>query len=119
MIGRPTSEVRGIPSIIIFTDLDGTLLDRETYGWGAAKPALKLCHRHNIPIIPVSSKTRAEIEIFQDKLGLSAPFISENGGGIFFPRSSHPEGPPGAMPTENHWKWSLGPSYDALVKALG
>lgn len=118
MKSRPTSEVKGIPLIVIFTDLDGTLLDHETYEWGAAKPALKLCHCHNIPIIPVSSKTRAEIEIFQDQLGLSAPFISENGGGIFFPRPSHPEGPQGAVPTENYWKLSLGPPYDALVMAL-
>jgi len=33
----------------------------------------------------VSSKTRAEIEILRKKLSLDSPFISENGGGIFFP----------------------------------
>jgi len=33
----------------------------------------------------VSSKTRVEIEISRKKLSLDSPFISENGGGIFFP----------------------------------
>ena len=119
MRNSPTLEVKGVPFVVIFTDLDGTLLDRETYDWEAAEPALKLCYRHNFPIVLVSSKTRAEIEIFQAKLGLSAPFISENGGGVFFPRRSHHEGPPGAVVSDDSWKWSLGPSYDALVKALG
>ncbi len=118
MKNAPTSEEKGPPFIVIFTDLDGTLLDHDTYEWEAAKPALELCHRHQFPIIPVSSKTRAEIEIYQKKLGIIAPFISENGGGVFFPKHSYPEGPAGAISEETLWKWSLGPSYDALVNAL-
>lgn len=118
MKSAPTSEGKGAPFIVIFTDLDGTLLDHKTYEWEAAKPALKLCNRYKFPIIPVSSKTRAEIENFQEKSGVSAPFISENGGGIFFPKHSHPEGPADTISSEDHWKWSLGPSYGVLVNAL-
>ena len=74
-------------SIIIFTDLDGTLLDSQTYDFTPALPALKRIHSLQIPLILVSSKTRAEIEILRKKLSLDSPFISENGGGIFFPRT--------------------------------
>jgi len=72
---------------LIFTDLDGTLLDHDTYGWEEALPALDLCRRLGVPVILVSSKTRAEMDVLQNRLGLSAPFISENGGGIFFPKA--------------------------------
>ena len=74
-------------SIIIFTDLDGTLLDSRTYDFTPALPALERIHSLQIPLILVSSKTRAEIEILRKKLSLDSPFISENGGGIFFPRT--------------------------------
>lgn len=76
---------RARSSIIIFTDLDGTLLDSQTYDFTPALPALKRIHSLQIPLILVSSKTRAEIEILRKKLSLDSPFISENGGGIFFP----------------------------------
>jgi mannosyl-3-phosphoglycerate phosphatase len=118
MNNTPTSEEKSPPFIVIFTDLDGTLLDHDTYEWEAAKPALELCKHYGIPLIPVSSKTRAEIEVFQQKLGIMAPFISENGGGVYFPKSCYPEGPAGAVSEENLWKWSLGPSYGVLVKVL-
>ncbi len=74
-------------SIIIFTDLDGTLLDSQTYDFTPALPALERIHSLQIPLILVSSKTRAEIEILRKKLSPDSPFISENGGGIFFPRT--------------------------------
>jgi mannosyl-3-phosphoglycerate phosphatase len=72
--------------IIIFTDLDGTLLDYHTYSFGAAMPALQLIKQRNIPLIICSSKTRKEIEYYRIKLSNRHPFISENGGGIFIPK---------------------------------
>jgi len=73
------------PQILIFTDLDGTLLDDQTYDFKPALPALRLIHSLKIPLILVSSKTRAEIEFLRNRLSLESPFIAENGGGIFFP----------------------------------
>ncbi len=117
------------PFWIIFTDLDGTLLDHNNYRWGEAQSALDLCKRLDIPIVLVSSKTRAEIDLIRRKLSMSAPFVSENGGGIFFPNEvfDSPEmgdlfvtGP--EMPFEKTdkglWKWSLGLPYDHLIKAF-
>ncbi len=72
--------------LIIFTDLDGTLLDYSSYSFEAALPALQLIKEKNIPLIICSSKTRKEIEHYRKKLYNLHPFISENGGGIFIPK---------------------------------
>jgi mannosyl-3-phosphoglycerate phosphatase len=106
------------PFVVIFTDLDGTLLDHQTYKWEEAQPALTLCEQLQVPVILASSKTRAEMEVFRHELGLTSPFISENGGGIFFPaEGAHPV-PPDTVLEGGLWKWSLGLSYHLLVKAL-
>jgi mannosyl-3-phosphoglycerate phosphatase len=70
---------------IIFTDLDGTLLDFFTYSFEAALPALRMIKENGIPLVFCSSKTRKEIEYYRERLGNNHPFISENGGGIFIP----------------------------------
>jgi mannosyl-3-phosphoglycerate phosphatase len=72
-------------AILLFTDLDGTLLDHDDYAWKAARPALAKLGELSIPTVLVTSKTRPEVEVLQRELGLDEPFIVENGGGIFFP----------------------------------
>jgi mannosyl-3-phosphoglycerate phosphatase len=114
----PTPGGNDTPFIVIFTDLDGTLLDHHSYGWDKAKPALDLCQNLNIPVIMVSSKTRAEMDILRQSLNLSSPFISENGGGIFFPRECPESVPPGTVFAQDLWKWSVGTPYELLVKRL-
>lgn len=71
--------------LIVFTDLDGTLLDEADYSFAGALPALDRIKKLGIPLIITTSKTRAEIIPLQRTLGLCDPFIAENGGGIFFP----------------------------------
>jgi len=73
--------------LIIFTDLDGALLDYSTYSFEKALPALELIRQHDIPLILCSSKTKTEIEYYRKKLANAHPFVSENGGGIFIPRN--------------------------------
>ena len=53
---------------MVFTDLDGTLLDHDTYRWDEAEPALTLCASRNVPVILVSSKTRAEMNALRARL---------------------------------------------------
>ena len=72
--------------ILIFTDLDGTLLDTQNYSFEEALPALQKVKKGEIPLILCSSKTRAELELYQKKLKIEEPFISENGGAVFIPR---------------------------------
>jgi len=71
---------------VIFTDLDGTLLDAETYSYEAARPALAMLKKRQIPVVLCTSKTRAETEAIARRLGLKHPFIVENGGAIFIPQ---------------------------------
>ena len=71
--------------LIVFTDLDGTLLNHYSYSFEKAKEALGKISSAHIPLIICTSKTRAEIEVWRKKLRNDAPFISENGGAIFFP----------------------------------
>ncbi len=72
-------------TLLIFTDLDGSLLDHEDYSVAGARPALARIRRLSIPLIFTTSKTRAEVEALQAELELAQPFIVENGGGLFFP----------------------------------
>jgi mannosyl-3-phosphoglycerate phosphatase len=70
--------------LIVFTDLDGTLLDQVTYSYRASLPALRKLQALKMPVILCSSKTRAEIEPLWRELILEDPFIVENGGAIYF-----------------------------------
>ena len=70
---------------IIFTDLDGTLLDFYSYSFEKAQTALSFIKQKKIPLIICSSKTKKEIIHYREKLDNDDPFISENGGGIFIP----------------------------------
>ena len=66
-------------SILIFTDLDGTLLNRDTFKFDSIKTFLKELKKRNIIIIPNSSKTEDEIIEFNNEASFQFPFISENG----------------------------------------
>jgi mannosyl-3-phosphoglycerate phosphatase len=71
--------------LIVYTDLDGTLLDSTTYSYQAAIPALAELREQGVPLILVSSKTRAEMEPLRQHLDNRDPFIVENGGAVFIP----------------------------------
>ncbi|MDH4232253.1 MAG: HAD-IIB family hydrolase [Nitrospirota bacterium] len=107
---------------IIFTDLDGTLLDASSYSFETAVPALELSRKHSIPLILCSSKTKAEIDHYRKKLKNEHPFISENGGGIFIPEAYFPfkiEIPGVKISAGNDYRMiTLGASYPDLRKAI-
>ncbi len=73
------------PPYLIFTDLDGTLLDHDTYSFHEAREALDCLKQKNIPLILCSSKTRAEMEGLRKEINNTDPFIVENGGAVFIP----------------------------------
>ncbi len=71
--------------LIVFTDLDGTLLDLYTYSFEKALPGLELLRQKDVPLVFCSSKTRKEIEWYRRKMTNHHPFIAETGGGIYIP----------------------------------
>lgn len=76
-------------SLVVYTDLDGTLLDHETYSWQPARPALTRLAERGVPVVLASSKTAREISKLQRALGLEAfPAIVENGAGVLYPGTS-------------------------------
>jgi|SRR5579862_7170161 len=103
---------------IIFTDLDGTLLDRKSYSWNAAAPALKWLNEHEVPWLLVSSKTRAEVEYWGQVLGNRHPFSVENGSAICVPRNYFDELIPGSIQRGGYDTIERGSSYAAAVRAL-
>jgi mannosyl-3-phosphoglycerate phosphatase family protein len=107
--------------LIIFTDLDGTLLDALTYSFKPAAEALALIDKYRIPLIICSSKTRTEIEYYRLLLKNNHPFVSENGGGIFVLRGymkleDHIDKTTGKV--DNYHMIRLGTSYRELRQGI-
>ena len=69
-------------SIYIFTDLDASLIHRDTFEFGEIKNYIKNLISGGINIIPNTSKTEIEINEFNNELGFNLPYISENGSSI-------------------------------------
>ena len=105
---------------VVFTDLDGTLLNNQTYSYDEAVPALEKCRRLGVEVVLASSKTQAEMELLSAELDLKAPLIYENGGGIFFPQNlPHPPPPEAtALGPDGPWQLGLGRPYPELTLAL-
>ena len=101
---------------VIFTDLDGTLLDSETYSWALAEPALGLIEERGIPLVIVSSKTRSEIEILREEIGNSHPFIPETGGAVLIPENYDIEIPPEAVGFEDYQAVILSKTADEMAR---
>jgi len=53
MRDHPVPEEKETSLIVIFTDLDGTLLDHDSYSWEEAVPALERCKGLRVPVILV------------------------------------------------------------------
>ncbi|MBK5294645.1 MAG: HAD-IIB family hydrolase [Acidobacteriia bacterium] len=103
---------------LIFTDLDGTLLDHDTYSWEAARPALDRLKRQHVPWMLVTSKTRAEVELWRRILGNEHPFIVENGGAAFLPAGYLPGPVRGSEQRDAYEVIEWGTPYGELVNSL-
>lgn len=90
--------------MIIFSDLDGSLLDHATYAHEAAAPALRALAQKGIPLILCSSKTRAEMISIWNELELNSPFIVENGAAVFLRKEHFLAGEPGWQPVGDGWR---------------
>ena len=77
---------------LIFTDLDGTLLDHFNYSTEPASQVLKDLEDLNIPVIFSTSKTFPEVLELRKQLNNHHPFIVENGAAIYLPKDYFPGG---------------------------
>ena len=121
VIGGPDRFNRGRgarPPFVLFTDLDGTLLDADTYRYDAARPALDRLREHAIPLIICTSKTRAEVEPLRRRLDNQDPFIVENGGALYVPNGYFRAFPPGSVGREGYRVIEMGVAYHRLREGL-
>jgi mannosyl-3-phosphoglycerate phosphatase len=112
--------------IIVFSDLDATLLDRETYSWKPAKRAIEALRKRDGALVMVTSKTLPEAGLIHKKLAFDDPFVFENGGGI----ALHIQDPMREallswepkieeFHREDFAVFALGTRYELLVRTLG
>ena len=106
------------PACVVFTDVDGCLVDHSTYSFREAAAALARLRERGVPLVLCSSKTRAEVERLQQELGTSDPFVSENGGAVFVPEGYFPFGLPGARAIAGYQAIELGRPHAEVVDAL-
>lgn len=90
-------------NLLIFTDMDGSLLDHTTYSHAAADPLLEFLHVRNIPVIPVTSKTEAEVLFLRKALKNQHPFIIENGAAVFIPKGYFDRQPKDTKDVGDYW----------------
>jgi mannosyl-3-phosphoglycerate phosphatase len=104
--------------LIVFTDLDGTLLDSTTYSFDLAVPALRELKHQLASVILVSSKTLQEVEFWRNQVDSRSPFAVENGAAVFANRGNP------ALPTDVARQYGeydmveFGVPYLSLTRAL-
>ena len=70
---------------VIFTDIDGTLLDSYFPDLNKAKKLVEKTLQNGIHLILCSSKTELEQDLIRSNIKLKEPFIVENGGATIIP----------------------------------
>ena len=73
-------------SILIFTDLDSSFLDRSDFSFGNNLDMTRQLFEEGHFVIFNSSKTFTELKNFSHEQSFDLPFICENGGGIYAPK---------------------------------
>jgi len=108
----------GTIPLLVFSDLDGSLLDHYDYSFAPAQPALDALERLGIPLILSSSKTRAEILDLRDELANEHPFITENGAAVFIPRHYFDAQPAQTVVHGEYWVHEMAPSRQHWLNLL-
>jgi mannosyl-3-phosphoglycerate phosphatase len=106
------------PRHIIYTALEGALLDARTGSFAAAEEALSELARRQIPLVLVTSRTREEIEPLRRQMEHSHPFITESGGGIYFPDGYFNIKIPDVKRSGRYLCLALGRPYKGVCDAL-
>jgi len=106
------------PRHLIFTAFEGALVDSRTDSFSGAEEALAELARRGIAFILLTSRTRAEIEPIRRKLEHNHPFVTENGGGIFFPDGYFNLKIPGAARVGRYLGIAQGRPYVEVCAAL-
>ena len=88
---------------LIFTDLDGSLLDHHSYSFSPAVPLLAELETLSVPVIPITSKTFTEVMMLRHQLDNRHPFIVENGAALYVPSRYFKVQPEHALLENGFW----------------
>jgi mannosyl-3-phosphoglycerate phosphatase len=113
---KPSCFVTNVKQLVIFTDVDGTLIDHDTYQFEEAKSTLDVLRGKSIPVILCTSKTRFEIEGLRNQMGLYTPFVVENGAAVFVPRDTCHGRPAGFIEKGDYFVFEMGTPYGTLCQ---
>jgi mannosyl-3-phosphoglycerate phosphatase len=102
---------------VIFSDLDGALLDSHNYSFAEASEALHSIQSTGIPLVICTSRTSAQIELFRGQLPCH-PVIIENGGAILIPSGYFPFSIPGMQQRNRFEAIKLGDCREHAIAAL-
>jgi mannosyl-3-phosphoglycerate phosphatase family protein len=106
------------PRHLIFSALEGALVDPRTDSFANAEEALSELERRKIAFVLLTRRTREEIEPIRRKIGHNHPFVTENGGGIFFPDGYFSLRIPGSVRTARYLSIAQGRPYAEVCEAL-
>ena len=103
---------------VIYSDLDGSLLDHDSYSHAPAQPLLERLEQLQIPVIPVTSKTLAELLPLRRQLANRHPFVIENGAAVLLPVGYFETLPPGVVEQEGFWVRSFAPPREHWLRLI-
>jgi mannosyl-3-phosphoglycerate phosphatase len=104
--------------LVVFSDLDQTLLDGRGYSHAEAVPGLALLEEQDIPLVLCTSKTRAEVEFHRSRLNNRHPFVVENGGAVHIPTDYFGFDFDRDRRSADYFVLELGNPYRVMVRAL-
>ena len=105
-------------NVLIFTDLDGTLLNFKTFDVAPILPFISKLKDAGIQIIPNSSKCHFEIKEIISKINLLSPYITENGAAIYIPKNLFLKQPRGSTEQGKNWVLKLGIEKDIINQKI-
>jgi mannosyl-3-phosphoglycerate phosphatase family protein len=105
--------------VVVFSDVDGVLLHPSPAAVARAKVALEQLTDESASVVLCSLKTRAELEVLQQQLGLRQPFVAEAGAAVFAPHGYFPQWPQPAKSVAGYDVIEFGRTYDEVARKLG
>ncbi len=118
LLRRLHKKVRCMKDLIIFTDLDGSLLDEVTYRASPADSLFETLSSHGIPVVFNSSKTFFEMLKVRHSMGNRQPFVVENGSAVYVPIDHEIAGTKGLEPVHGYLRHVLGVSHQRIKDFL-
>ncbi|MGJ8646938.1 MAG: HAD-IIB family hydrolase [Marinomonas colpomeniae] len=103
-------------SLLVFSDLDGTLLDHHTYSFEPALVALQSLKTLSIPCVINTSKTFHELISLRKELNHQDPFIVENGSAVYIPKHLSLVIDETLEDCGDYWLKAFGPKRDKLIE---